>query len=392
MGVRIRFHHGQHYVFINHRHKRKAIRCGTAREANAMATKMRRALAAGEWSLPADDDAPLTLRAFVATWKTTHGLTALKSSTLRGYNANLDQHILPVLGDRDLASITRTDCRSLLAACRTKGKKGKTLSNIARTLSSILTDAVEQGRLPGNPAFRMGRYCRVEGEIPHAIQPLSREEAAALLNAARDHAPRYAALVLTALRTGMRLGELLALEWGDIDFHGGFIWVRRNRVHGVTTTPKNGKARRVDMSVQLKRELEHLLVRRKADALREGCTLPRTLFLSPEGNPIDADNLRTRVWEPLLAKAGLRAIRFHDLRHTYASLLIAGGESLAYVRDQLGHSSIRITVDIYSHLIPGANRAAVDVLDEGAVPPECDQAQPDTEKGLQPAAATPSYS
>ena len=79
---------------------------------------------------------------------------------------------------------------------------------------------------------------------------------------------------------------------------------------------------------------------------------------------IDPENFRSRVWSKLLAKAGLRRIRIHDLRHTFASLLIQQGESLAYVKEQMGHHSIRVTVDVYGHLVPGGNKAAVDRLDD----------------------------
>jgi integrase len=90
----------------------------------------------------------------------------------------------------------------------------------------------------------------------------------------------------------------------------------------------------------------------------------RQAFTNEAGNPLNPDNFRNRVWPRLLAKAGLRKIRIHDLRHTYASLLIAQGESLAYVKDQMGHHSIRVTVDTYGHLVPGGNKAAVDRLDD----------------------------
>jgi integrase len=85
------------------------------------------------------------------------------------------------------------------------------------------------------------------------------------------------------------------------------------------------------------------------------------------GGRVDGDNLRRRVFQPLLVAAKVPEIRLHDLRHTYASLLIQNGESLAYVRDQLGHSSIQVTVDIYGHLVPGANRAALDRLDAAPI-------------------------
>jgi len=86
------------------------------------------------------------------------------------------------------------------------------------------------------------------------------------------------------------------------------------------------------------------------------------IFRNSRGNPPDMQNFKNRVFLKLLEKAGLRRIRFHDLRHTYASLLIQNGESLVYVKEQLGHSSIKITVDVYGHLVPGSNRQAVNRL------------------------------
>ena len=163
----------------------------------------------------------------------------------------------------------------------------------------------------------------------------------------------------------MRLGELLGLQWGDIDFSGRFIEVRRNRVAGRVTTPKNGKIRRVDMSTQLTETLRTLLTDRKEEKLRKGWKdLPEWVFCTVDGGPLDGDNLRHRVFYRLLEKAELRRIRFHDLRHTFASLLIQDNQSLAYIKEQLGHSSIQLTVDTYGHLIPGANRQAVDRLDD----------------------------
>jgi integrase len=224
---------------------------------------------------------------------------------------------------------------------------------------------VEDGLLPANPALRLGRYYRRADQPKPEISPLTREEVALFLKAAREHAPREYPLFLCAVRTGLRLGELLGLQWGDIDFTGRFIEVRRNRVAGRTTTPKSGKIRRVDMSRQLTETLRALRTARKAEALRRGWRqVPEWVFCNEAGRPLDGDNLRHRVFYRILAKAGLRRIRFHDLRHTFASLLIQNRESLAYVRDQLGHASIQLTVDTYGHLVPGANRQAVDWLDD----------------------------
>jgi integrase len=121
----------------------------------------------------------------------------------------------------------------------------------------------------------------------------------------------------------MRLGELLGLQWGDVDFRGRFLEVRRNQVAGWTTTPKNGKTRRVDMSGQLTDALRTLLITRKEETLCKAWgEMPAWVFCNEEGRPLDGDNLRHRVFYKVLERAGLRRIRFHDLRHTFASLLI----------------------------------------------------------------------
>lgn len=127
-----------------------------------------------------------------------------------------------------------------------------------------------------------------------------------------------------------------------------------------------------------------------AEALQAGRSMPEWVFPSvivrlPEGampeevKSLDADHIR-KVFDSCLKKAGLRKVRFHDLRHSFASWLIGNGESLPYVRDQLGHHSIQITVDTYGHLIPGANRQAVNRLDdagwEATIRKSATQAQP----------------
>ena len=166
----------------------------------------------------------------------------------------------------------------------------------------------------------------------------------------------------------MREGELMALKWGDVDFKNRFIDVKRNIVRGRVTTPKSGRTRRVDVSLQLAKTLEGLLAKRKVEALKNGesvdVIMEDWVFTTTQGTLLDPHNLRKRVFYRALAMAGLRRVRFHDLRHTYASLLIQQGESLAYVKDQLGHHSIQITVDTYGHLVPGGNRQAVDRLDD----------------------------
>ena len=143
-------------------------------------------------------------------------------------------------------------------------------------------------------------------------------------------------------------------------------------------TPKSKKSRRVDMSRELRRVLLDLCDERLIDASGEDKPdiSNKLVFPSETGTPIEMNNFCQRVFKPLLVRAGLRNIRFHDLRHTFGSLLTQTGASLAYVRDQMGHGSIQVTVDIYGHLVPAANISFVDKLDgmsspqQSATPPQ----------------------
>lgn len=192
---------------------------------------------------------------------------------------------------------------------------------------------------------------------------LTTGEGALFIETAKAHPPRHHALFITAFNTGARQGELIALQYGDIDWKGNFIEIKRSMWDRITVTPKSGKSRRVDKSDSL---AAVLTAHRKAiaeESLRAGRRMPEWVFPSTEGSPLDPANVR-KVFGAVLRKAGLRQVRFHDTRHCFASWLIGAGESLTYVRDQLGHHSIQITVDTYGHLVPGSNREAVNRLSE----------------------------
>ena len=191
------------------------------------------------------------------------------------------------------------------------------------------------------------------------------------LDAARLVCPEYRTLFLLAVRAGLRRGELVALQWGDIEFGANendsnrYILVQHNYVRRRHTSTKSKKTRRVDMSRELRRALIELRNARllSAPLQRKDALSSEWVFHSPDGNILDPDNLYHRYFVPVLAKSGIRKIRLHDLRHTFGSLLIQNGASIVYVKDQMGHSSIQITVDTYGHLIPGANVSYVDRLD-----------------------------
>ena len=149
-------------------------------------------------------------------------------------------------------------------------------------------------------------------------------------------------------------------------------------MRGVLTSPKSHQRRRVDLSAQRSAALIDWQRHQRERCLKNRKNLPTWVFPSRQGTTLEERSLR-HVFTRMLEKAGLRQIRIHDPRHTYASLLLQQGESIVYVKEQLGHASIQITVDTYGHLIPGANRGAVDRLDDAWMQPDATQAQPEPE-------------
>lgn len=350
------------WVFINHNGHRQAKKVGDKAAAEAVAREIRERLAREDFRI-GSKPAP-SFGEYARKWLNGYARTTLKYSTLKGYDSLLSAHLTPLM-DRPLDQISRPEIREIIYEKLNAGLAPKTVNNIKALISSIFSQAFEEDELiSAHPATRLGKYIKSKGRKAD-VTPLTREEAQVFLKAMADHYPRYYPFFLCALRTGMRLGEIRALQWGNIDFQGNFIEVCRAYTKGQFTTPKSGKTRRVDMSQQLSLTLKALQTEQKRQALAKGWgEVPELVFVNELGKIIDDGNLRRRVFNPALAKAGLRRIRIHDLRHTFASLLIQQGESLAYVRDQLGHHSIQITVDIYGHLVPGANRKAVNRLDD----------------------------
>jgi len=292
----------------------------------------------------------------------------VKPSTLTSYEYALRVHILPDLGKHQLGKLTREAIKAFLGKKNEARLSRDTVRVLHATLRALLEEAVESGIVPVNVARRAGKFVKGKANQGEKIQFFSRDELALFLETAKTEALAYYPLFLCLARTGLRIGEAIGLQCGDLDFAGFGIEVRRNIVKGRVGTPKNGRTRRVDMSQQLAQVLRGEIANRKAQLLRLGKSADELgslwLFQSGAGGPMDDSKVR-KVLARLLVKAGLPRRNLHSLRHSFASLLIQNGESLAYVRDQLGHSSIQITVDTYGHLVPGGNRRAVNRLDDG---------------------------
>ncbi|MBI4527183.1 MAG: site-specific integrase [Deltaproteobacteria bacterium] len=240
-----------------------------------------------------------------------------------------------------------------------------TIKGIIAPLRAMYFDAMVEGEAVLNPALKLRKYLPPQTDMRHARpKPLNREEISHLLAVVKEKMPFWYPFFLTAARTGLRLGELLALKWPNVDLHSRLIVVNQAMSRGKISTTKSGKSREVHMSQHLTDTLRTLHLKRREEALAKGQReIPEFVFLTPASTCLDAANVRHNVFWRALSLAGLRRVRFHDFRHSFASLLIEQGEDLNYVKEQLEHHSITITVDTYGHRLKN-DRRAVDGLDD----------------------------
>ncbi|MFB3886328.1 MAG: tyrosine-type recombinase/integrase [Thermodesulfobacteriota bacterium] len=230
-----------------------------------------------------------------------------------------------------------------------------TLRKILITLGSILTHAVRMRYIDFNPAREVekpkGKGLKKEQEEMVILKP---EEIRVLLDNTATQKERV--LFMTAALTGMRQGELLGLQWGDIDFLNSQILVRRTYNHGECMEPKSETSRRrIDIGPDLVHELKKWQLACPKGELN-------LVFSSNEGTWWDAQNMVRRAFIPALRRAKLPIIKFHSLRHGFASLLIEQGENPKYIQNQMGHHSINVTMDIYGHLFKNVNQEAASKL------------------------------
>ena len=357
------------WVLVNYQGQRKKKGFGKDKKlaqayASNVLAKIRWADANGDAIvLSQPDQAMPTVNLYLTEWLKTYAEPHCKPSTYKGYKRAVDQRLIPAFGDRQLDCLKRSDVQRLIADLTKQKKSRGTIKNCMVPLKAAYHQAIEEGIVTFNPAARLGRLIQGRQDKRAHIQPLTRDELSTVLKFTEERCQNFHPVLLCAARTGLRLGELIGLQWGDIDFSAGFMEVRRAVVLREETDTKSHKIRRVDMSQQLQAELRRLKEVRQLEAMAKGEALERWVFLSPKGQRWDDRNLR-RTWYECLEKAEIRHVRFHDLRHTYVSHLIQKGAHPKYIQEQAGHSSIQVTMDTYGHLFPSVNRGWADTLDE----------------------------
>ena len=365
MGVRVRQKKkgrgNPWWVFITHNGKRTSRQVGDKAAAELVASKIRAKLQLGDFGFEENKKQTPLFKDFAQGFMDTYSAMNHKESTQDSYRDVLRLHINPVFGDRRLTEIERKDIKQFIISKQAGGLSAGTSRLILSYFSAILSEAVDDEHILANPATGVRKVIG-KNDAPE-ISPLTAVELNHLLETVSEKVPSHYALFLLLARTGMRIGEALSLQWGDIDFRDRFIEIKRSVVRGKVSTPKSRKTRRVDMSPQLTEALLIHQTESKKKGLRLGIGEIELLFTNETGNGIDANNWRRRVFYKALEKGKMRRIRIHDLRHTYSTLRIQAGHNVADVSNQLGHHSVKLTMDVYYHWIPGKQKTEVDSLD-----------------------------
>jgi integrase len=306
-----------------------------------------------------------TLNEYLDRWLKTAAKPRLREHTFRSYKEWLERYIREPLGDRRMGELRAPCIQAVYAAMLERGLQPRTIQYTHSILTSALKQAVKWGIIARNPCDLVELPRRKRNEM----KAFSPAEAARFLTAAAED--KHGIVFAFALATGMRVSEYLALQWKDIDLQKGAATVQRALVWKsgggwYFAEPKTPKSRR---TVPLPPSLVgQLAAHRRAQAehrLKLGCRYENhdLVFATDKGTPIYHRHLFRRHFLKVLERAGLNGYRVYDLRHSCATLLLATGENPKVVSERLGHSSIVMTLDIYSHVLPDMQQAATEKLE-----------------------------
>ncbi len=347
---------------VTGKRKQQWIAAGTSkREAERKLAELVHEIDTGSYMKPGK----ITLAKYLGRWLLEYAQTNLSPTTVEGYEHIFRKYIIPALGNLTLAQIKPEHLQKYYSDKLNGGLSAQTVRHHHTVLHKALQTALKWGLLSRNVADG--------ADVPRArrteMQTWDENEVNCFLEAAK-HSSHYALFYL-ALFTGMRRSELLALRWQDADLLYGQISVARG-LHClkdgtcIFSEPKSAKSRRtIALPPSVISLLREYRARQEFEHKMQG--IPSNdndlIFSSAEGRPL-LPNSVTHAWIKLVHRAGLKYIRLHDCRHTHASLLLKQGIHPKIVQERLGHSSIQITLDTYSHVAPGLQEAAAQKFDD----------------------------
>jgi integrase len=334
--------------------KRASFSGKTRKEVQEKMAKTQVDLQAGNFTAPTKT----TVGEWIDIWLHEYKRPDLRPTTWDSYAYLVRVHLKPAIGHIPLKALRPEMVQRLYNEKRAEGLSSRTVRYIHAVLHGALKQAVRNNLLARNVTEATTRPKEEKKEI----RPLSQEEARQFLSVVEGD--RLSAAFLLALGTGLRLGELLALRWDDLDLKAGTLTVRRGlcRVYDqedgerktrlVFQEPKSARSRRtIPMPSNILAALKKHKIRQNEERLLVGAAYgdQGLVFCTPIGTPIDPRNM-ARHFDGCLRKAGLPHVRFHDLRHTFATLMLELGQSPKTVQEILGHSTISITLDTYTHV------------------------------------------
>lgn len=345
--------------FVNGKRKRKYFYGKTRRE---VAEKLKVALREQQQGLPIAIERQ-TVEQFLTKWLEDTAKPTLRPSTYTGYEVLVRVHIIPALGRIQLQQLSPQHVQAFLKQKRESGLANRTVQYMHAVLRRALGQAVKWGAVPRNVATLVD-----PPRVQHTeVQPWTPEQARTFLEAMQGD--RLAALYSVALALGLRRGEALGLRWDAVDFDKGILTVKAalQRVGGELQLleTKTNRSRRVISLPQITiAALRSHRVRQVEERLKAGALWQEYgyVFTTKVGTPIEPRNIN-RSFEAAIRRAAVPRIRFHDMRHTCASLLLAQGVHPRVVMDVLGHSKISVTMDTYSHVTSTLQREAATSMD-----------------------------
>ena len=283
----------------------------------------------------------------------------IKSSTAQDYHRMFKVFLLPQFGDHWLTNVSADEVQKLVGALGKRGLAPWTIRAILTPLTTMLKHAVQWGYLKSSP---MGDVVR---------PPIKKKEMAFLppdeIRLFLGHVPKkWYSFFITAALSGMRMSELVAMKWGNLDMDGQQYHVKERYYMGAFDSPKSRQSRRsVDLTSSVVMALRGHRAAQNERKLAAGAEYEdqNLIFAWDNGKPNTQPNLLREALQNALEAAGLPQIRFHGLRHSYATLLIDQGATPKYIQHQLGHASIKQTFDTYGHLMPDAGAALAEALD-----------------------------
>ena len=299
----------------------------------------------------------VTVGEYADNWIETVAKQRVRSTTLANYKRLVKLHIVPQIGGLRLTRLTPLHLQSWQVALEKAGVSPSQRHAAHVLLKTVLSHALKLGLIGRNPLDAIDRP-RVETK---ELQVLDPGQVRKLLETAEGH--RLKPLLVLAVATGARQGELFGLQWRHIDLEAGVLTIQRTHVevsgHIEFGEPKTKRSRR---RVDLPRYAVEALKahRSQQPAIPHPATL---VFTDTSGNPLRRSNFTRRVWHKLLEKAKLPRVKFHSLRHSHITTLLAEGANLKAVSDRVGHSRTSMTADVYAHAVQGMQRELADTLD-----------------------------